>query len=168
VNLNYPDWFQAELDKAGAQLAAKAVTRHEAVTAVRDVILAKADRAFLAGVAAAFAGKALDSWQRARRAEGAGIAVLAGQPDLFPDLPARLYIRPGVAKAVILFSAHDWDTAKAVLENRTSGAIEAARADQAAFDAAYRRVRPLLTGGLTTADVAYELAAPAEAATSPA
>lgn len=156
--MNVPDWLRGPLADAAERNAAREITRQAAVNTVRDAILDKADPAFLRGVVAAFAAKALAAQQREiSRAAAAGEAA-AGQSDLFPDLPSRLYIRPGQAKAVILFTAHDWDTAKAVLENRTSGAIEAAQADWAAFEAAYNRVRPLLAGDLVTADVAAELA----------
>jgi hypothetical protein len=164
--MNLPPWLAAELDKAGQQNASRAITRQEAVTAVRDAIMTQADRAFILSVTADYAARLLDTWHRGRRGDGKGSGQLAGdaQSELFPGLPVRLYIRPGVAKAVILLTAHDWDTAKAMIENRTSGAITAAETDQAAFDAAYALVRPLLAGDLTTADVAGSLDGPAAAA----
>lgn len=163
--MNVPDWLRAELDAAAQRNADREITRQAAADAVRDAILDKADAAFLRGIVGAFAARALAGWHRRNRGTATGPAFLtAEQSELFPGLPARLYIRPAVAKAVILFSAHDWDTARAVLENRTTGAIKAAEQDWAAFDAAYRQVRPLLSGDLTTADVAYELANPGEAA----
>jgi hypothetical protein len=152
--VNYPDWLAAELDRLGEQNAARHITRAEAVTAVRDAILRHADRAFMAGVAESFAARALDSWHRQHRGER---APAAAQSELFPGLPARLYVRPGVAKAIVLFDGRDWDNARAMILNRTKGAIEAAEADQAHFQAAYDRIRPLLTGDLTTADVVAEL-----------
>jgi hypothetical protein len=155
--MNLPDWLRGEMDVIGQRAVAREITRQEAVTEIRDAIITKNDRAFMRSIVAMFAGKALDSWQREHRGAAASLPAQS-QSDLFPDLPARLFIRPGTAKAVILFTGHDWDTAKAVLENRTGGAISAARADQAAFDAAYARVRPLLTGpGVITADVAEQI-----------
>lgn len=154
--MKLPQWLDGELGKIGQRSAERAISRAEAVTAIRDVIIRQDDPAFLRGVVSEFAARALDSWHREHR--GSSAVTLAGaQSELFPELPARLFIRPGTAKAVILFTGHDWDTAKAVLENRTSGSINAAKADWAAFEAAYARVRPLLTAGLTTADVADEI-----------
>lgn len=159
--MNLPEWLQIELDKTGTRLAAHELTRGEAVTAIRDAIIARNDRALMLGITSEFAGKALNSWHQRTRATGATLP--AAQSELFPDLPARLYIRPGVAKSVAQFTAHDWDTARAVLENRTSGAIESAKADWAAFKAAYDKVRPLLSGPLITADVLGETGGPAQA-----
>lgn len=157
--MKLPDKIAAKAEELAAQRDAGQITRQEAVTALRDVIMQNADRAFLLGITAEFAGRVLD----ARKAPRYGLRDT--QSDLFPDLPVRLFIRPGVAKPVILFTAHDWDTARAVLENRTSGAVKAAEADWAAFDAAYARVRPLLTGDLTTADVAGQIDGETRAAT---
>lgn len=160
--MNVPGWLATELDSIGERNAAREITRQAAVDAVRNAILARDDPAFTRGIVADFAARVVAAWHR-EHARGPRAEVLAGQSDLFPGLPARLYIRPGQAKAVILFTGHDWDTARAVLENRTTGAIDAAKADWEAFDAAYQRVRPLLSGGLTTADVQYELQHPDEA-----
>jgi hypothetical protein len=156
--VNYPDWFSGELGVAGQRHANRELTRPQAVKALADEIVRHGDREFLAAVAAAFAAKALDSWHRGRRQAAAvpGFRDEA-QSELFPGLPGRLYVTPGQSKAVILFTGHDWDTARNVLENRTSGAITAAQADWAAFRAAYDRIRPLLSGDLTTADVAGQL-----------
>jgi hypothetical protein len=149
--MNLPGPIQSELDRLGARNAAREITRAEAVTALRDAIIREADRAFLLSLAAEFAGRQLDAWHRARRA--AGFPAVAGQSELFPDLPARLYVRPGVLRPVALMDGHDWDMAWNMLHTRAEGAINAAEADLAAFDGAYDKVRPLLTGDLTTADV---------------
>jgi hypothetical protein len=149
--VKYPDWLAAELDRTGTRHAAREITRTAAIGAIRDVILRDADQFFLRGIAAAFAARALNSWHQERRATGA--VVPDAQCELFPDLPARLYVRPGVTKPVAEFTGRDWDMARAVLENRTSYAKKAAEADWAAFDAAYSKIRPLLSDGLTTADV---------------
>lgn len=151
--MKYPEWLDRELTAVSARLATREITRPEAVTRLRDVIIGSGDRPFMLSIASDFAARALAAAKGERRRD----AVMEGQSEMFPDLPLRLFIRPAVAKAVILFTGHDWDTAKAMITNRTDGAIDAAKADRAAFEAAYARVRPLLSGDLTTADVLAEL-----------
>lgn len=164
--MNLPEWLSRELAAVGAQNAERAITRQEAVTRLRDVIIQHADRAFQLSLAADFAARQLDTWHRGHKGER---APAAAQSELFPGLAARMFIRPNVAKAVVLFTRHDWQTAKAVLENRTKYAIEGAQAERAAFDAAYAAVVPLLTDDqMTTADVASELAGQAAPAVPPA
>jgi hypothetical protein len=160
--MSLPDWLARELDTIGAQNAERSITRQEAVTALRDVIMRSADAAFRLAITAEFAGRQLDAWHRARRA--AGLPAAAGQSELFPGLPARLYVRPGVLRPVALMDAHDWDMAYNMLHTRAEGAITAAKADLAAFDGAYDKVRALLTGELTTADVLGDLGDAAAAA----
>ena len=161
--MNLPGPIQSELDRLGGQNAERAITRAEAVTALRDVILRHADSAFLRSVVAEFAGRALDSWHK-QHSEGSRTPAPEDQSELFPGLPVRLFIRPGVRRSVILFTGHDWDMARNMLQTRTDGAKKAAERDQAAFDAAYEKVRPLLSGELTTADVAGQLDSPGLAA----
>jgi hypothetical protein len=156
--MNLPAAIDVQLRDLTAQWQAGTITRAEAVTALRDVILGHADRTLILGIVGEFAGRALDRAKEPRH------ALPAAQDSLFPELPARLYIRPGVAKAVALFTAHDWETARAVLENRTKHAKEAAEADWAAFTAAYDKVRPLLYGELTTSDVLGDIEGGAVAA----
>jgi len=144
--MSLPDWLARELDTIGAQNAERSITRAEAVTMLRDAIIRSADTAFRLAITAEFAARQLDAWHRARRAAG---FPAAGQSELFPDLPARLYVRPGVLRPVALMDGHDWDMAYNMLHTRAQGAIDAAEADLAAFDGAYGKVRPLLTGDLT-------------------
>lgn len=154
--MNLPAKIENAVEELGAQRKAAGISRQDAVTALRDVILGNADGELLKGIVAEFAGKALDAWQRSHQHETPD-GAFGVQSDLFPDLPLRLYIRPATPKALILCTAHDWDMARNVLENRTRNAKAAAETDWAHFDAAYSRVRPLLSGGLTTADVADQV-----------
>ena len=156
--MNLPAWLQDHVDDFGAQRQGGKITRQDAITALRDKILAEDDRPLTLGIVAEFAGRALDSWCRAHEHQPARGPHALVQAELFPGLPPRLFVRPGVAKPPIWFTAHDWDMARNVLEVRTRGAREAADADWAAFDAAYQRVRPLLTDDdMTTADVSEQI-----------
>lgn len=160
--MKLPAWLQQELAATGAQVAARDLSRQEATTRIRNLILEKRDRSFDLGVTAEFAGRSLDSWLRARKSSAGGVPE--AQSDLFPDLPMRLYVRPSTTKPLILMTAHDWDMAHNMLRNRTEGAEKSAKADWAAFKAAYDKVRPLLTGAdTTTADVIPQLEAAATA-----
>ncbi len=155
--MNLPDWIKDLTDELGAERLAGTISRQNAVTALRDKIVEKDDRPLILGVLAEFAGKALDAWHRAHEHPAAPGSLAQVQAELFPGLPARPYIRPGVTKPLIEFTAHDWDMARNVLENRTEHAIEGAKADWAQFEAAYARVRPLLHGDTTTAEVLDQL-----------
>jgi len=106
--MSLPDWLARELDTIGAQNAERSITRAEAVTMLRDAIIRSADTAFRLAITAEFAARQLDAWHRARRAAG---FPAAASPELFPDLPARLYVRPGVLRPVALMDGHDWDMA---------------------------------------------------------
>jgi hypothetical protein len=158
--VNLPDWLQESADTIGAQQAAGQLTRQQAATLLRDRILERGDQTLIRGVLSEFAGKALDAWLRLHREQSATGRFVSQQvqSDLFPDLPVRLHIRPGVPKAVILFTAHDWDSARAMIRARTENAINGAKEDLDQFEAAYERVRPLLTAGdMTTAEVADQI-----------
>jgi hypothetical protein len=159
--MNVPAWLADLTAEIGAQRLDGTMTRQEAITTLRDKIAAQDDQPLTLGILADFAGRALDSWHRAHLHQAPASRNSEVQSELFPDLPARLYIRPGFAKALILCTAHDWDMARRVLENRTENAIKGAREDWAQFDAAYQRVRPLLGGDLTTAEIAEDLRASA-------
>lgn len=157
--MNLPAWLEELTEEYGADRLAGKITRTEAVTALRDKILGQADETLIRAISGEFAGKVLDSWHRAHL--NPGPAPGEAQSELFPELPVRLFIRPAVTKPLILCTGHDWDMARNMLRARTDGALEAARADWARFEAAYARVRPLLAGDATTAEVAEQLRQPA-------
>lgn len=155
--MNIPAWLADLADHYGSQRLAETITRQEAVTALRDEIAGKADEALRLSIYADHAGRILDAWHREHQHPAPPLPVSRLQMELFPDLKPRLYIRPGVTKPVMAFTAKDWDNAREMIRNRTEGAIEFAKADWASFEAAYDRVRPLLSDDLTTADVEKEL-----------
>ena len=156
--MNLPTWLEDLTDKYGAQRQAGQITRQQAATALRDKILEHGDDTLILGLLSDFAGKALDSWIRLHQHQQPyGGSMPQVQSDLFPDLPVRLHIRPGVPKAVILFTAHDWDSAREMIRARTENAIKGAEEDREQFEAAYQRVRPLLEGDVTTADIAEQI-----------
>lgn len=152
-----PAWLADLTDHYGSQRLARKVSRQEAVTALRDEIAAKADEPLRLAIFADYAGRALDAYHREHQHEAPLPAISHVQAELFPDLKPRLYIRVGVTKPVMSMTAHDWDAAREMTLNRTKHSIEGAEADRDSFQAAYDRVRPLLTGDATTADVAREL-----------
>lgn len=155
--MNLPSWLADLADHYGTQRIAGKISRQDAVTALRDEIAAKSDDALRLSIYADYAARALDAYHREHQHAAPAPAVSSLQMELFPDLRPRLYIRPGVTKPVMSLTAHDWDCAREMIRNRTEGAIEFAKADRARFEEAYDRVRPLLKGGATTADVTREL-----------
>lgn len=152
-----PAWLKDVVDQHGSERLTGTATRLEAVTAVRDEIAAKADDPLTLAIYADYAGRALDAWHREHQNPAAPAVVSALQGDLFPDLKPRLFVQPGVSKPVMTMNAHDWDNAYAMIRNRTQGSIESAESDWKKFEAAYKRVRPLLAGDAVTADVIREL-----------
>ena len=155
--MNLPAWLADLTDHYGSERLAGNISRQDAVTAIRDEIAAKADKALLLSIYADYAARALDAYHREHQHAAPAPAVSHVQAELFPDLKPRLYIRPGVTKPVMSMTAHDWDAAREMTLNRTKHAIEGAEADRRHFDAAYEKVRPLLDGDATTADVIREL-----------
>lgn len=155
--MNLPAWLEDLADHFGTQRLNGEITRQEAVTALRDKIVEKDDRTLILGVLTDVAAKALDSWHRQHQHPPALGTQAHLQMELFPDLAPRLYIRPGVTKPVMTLTAHDWDNAREMIRNRTSCAIEGAEADWRQFEEAYEKVRPLLSGDATTADIVPEL-----------
>ena len=155
--MNLPAWLEDIVEHHASQRLTGAVTRQEAVTAVRDEIDARADDPMRLAIYADYAGRALDAWHREHQNPASPAPVSSLQGDLFPDLKPRLFVQPGVSKPVMTMTAHDWDNAYAMIRNRTEGAIESAEADWKNFEAAYKRVRHLLDGDATTADVVREL-----------
>lgn len=155
--MNYPAWIDDLTEEIGTCRLRGAVGRQDAVTRLRDAIDDAGDRELTLAILADFAARRLDAWHREHQNAPAPPSVSYLQAELFPDLKARLYVQPGVTKPVMTMTAHDWDNAREMIRNRTEGAIEFAKADRAKFEAAYERVRPLLSGDATTADVARGL-----------
>lgn len=155
--MNLPAWLADLADHYGSQRLTGAISRQDAVTAIRDEIAAKADEPLRLSIFADYAARALDAYQREHQHAAPPLSVAPLQAELFPDLKPRLYIRPGVTKPVLAFTARDWDNAREMIRNRTDGAIKFAEADMAHFEEAYSRVRSLLSGDATTADIAQEL-----------
>lgn len=150
-------WLADLAEELGTGRRSGEITRQEAVTRLRDAIDEHAERSLVLSIYSDYAGKVLDAWHREHQHAAPALAVSHVQAELFPDLRPRLFVRPGVTKPVMALTAHDWDNAREMLHNRTKHAIEGAEADRSRFDAAYEKVRPLLTGDATTADVAGEL-----------
>jgi hypothetical protein len=84
------------------------------------------------------------------------------QAQMLHGLPESMLITPTKSKPVAAMTAADLDHARNMLLTRTANAIKGARQaamdERAAFDAFYARVRPLLDGGLTVADVIGKVA----------
>lgn len=155
--MSYPPWLDNLTEELGTARLKGAITRQEAVTKLRDAIDRSKERPLVLLVLAEFAGRRLDAWDRENRNPSAPAAVSSLQGELFPDLKPRLFVQPGVSKPVMTMTGHDWDNAFAMIQNRTGGAIDAAKANWKAFEDAYKRVRPLLHGTATTADVVSDL-----------
>src|SRR5258708_29291357 len=109
--MNLPDWLKDMTEDLGTRRLAGEIARQDAVTILRDKIVEKDDRGLILGVLAEFAGKALDAWHRAHQHPAAPGSLAQVQAELFPDLPPRLYIRPGLTQPLIELTPHDWDTA---------------------------------------------------------
>jgi hypothetical protein len=162
--VNLPEWLGTYVADLGRGRLAGDFGRQAAVTALTAKITEKDDRPLIDGVLAEFAGRVLDAWHRSHQHPAAAGSPAQVQAELFPDLPPRLHIRPGVTKAPIEFTGHNWDTAWEMIRARTDNTIKGAEADRDQFEDAYYRVRPLLSGDLTTADVAALVAVPSQVA----
>lgn len=155
--MSYPAWLDDLTEELGTTRLQGTMSRQEAVTALRDAIAEKGDRPLILGIYAEFAARRIDAWHREHQHAAPAPAVSHVQAELFPDLKPRLYIRPGLTKPVMSMTGHDWDAAREMTLNRTKHSIEGAEADRKSFQEAYDRVRPLLHGDATTADVTRAL-----------
>lgn len=72
----------------------------------------------------------------------------------FAELHPHLEVAPGILKHQRVMTGPDWDAALAIYRNRREQADISLRLLEGAYD----RVRPLLEGELTTADVLDQLA----------
>lgn len=165
--MKLPEWLDAAADEIGGRRIDGEITRQEAVTKLRDAMIARDDRQFIASVLSGFAEKVADQWHQTHRADRPAAFSAQVQAELFPGLPLRLFVRPGQTKALALCTGRDLDMAQNMLAARTRNAIDGAEADRAAFDRAYAKVRPWLTGDVTVADVLAELADSAAEAAVP-
>ena len=155
--MTLPAWIDDMAEELGTARLRGTTGRPDAVARLAGAIAASQDRELFLAIFADFAARRLDAWHREHQNTAPVPAVSHVQMDLFPDLKPRLYIRVGVTKPVMTMTAHDWDAAREMVLNRTKHAIEGAEADRKNFEAAYERVRPLLSGDATTSDVAREL-----------
>lgn len=140
-----PRWLAEKAAELGARVLSGEISRHSAVGALMDAILA--DRSTNEALAADYATRKLDRWLRRQS------AAHADQDVLFPGLPAALDVTPGTFRRQGDMTQHDWTNHLAIAKARRDNAIEGAKAHFAAVLAAYNAVMPLLTDEqMTTAE----------------
>ena len=149
-----PEWLKAAVADSGALVLAGDRQQAQAAEAVKAEILARPE--FLDEMAAVLAAAQIDNWVRVHRSSGDLF-----QAALFPGIPAVMHTSPGRPMATADMTASDLDKAKAMLLARTRNARTSADRAAKDFGVFYKKVRPLLTGGKTVADVMPELAAKA-------
>lgn len=145
-----PTWLREQIAMAG--------TDHKpgtpltgAVTKLTDAVLAT-DSTLVRALVENFVSRKLDQWLGNHASP---LDDEDDQPSLFPDLPWRLETSPGRFAVIGVMTGADWDAALRQAETKASNATGYAESVRAAYD----RVRPLLDGELTTADVAERIAA---------
>ncbi len=150
-----PQWLAEKIAEQGTRVLHGKRHRAEAdaeiAAAVRD------HPEFGEQLAASLALRLFGKWIRKNASSG---DLFLAEP--FPGLPASMLIAPKKAVPVADMTGADLDKAKRMLytrtENAVSGAKKAAEQEQAAFDAFYNRVRPLLANGKTVGDALTEIA----------
>lgn len=145
-----PQWLAETISATGVLVLDGRMTRAEGDSAVAAA--AREHPEFGEELSASEAAGQFGKWLREHTSGGDLF-----QAGLFPDLPAVLRVAPKRTAAVGDMTAEDLDHARNMLWSRTKnmvdGAEEAARRERAAFSRFYDKVRPLLSGDLTVADV---------------
>jgi hypothetical protein len=149
-----PIWFTEATARTGKRIIAGEITRTEAVT---ELALAVHGDLLGIDIVTGWTNGRLDAWLKAAQpAAGPGI-----QATLFPELKRSYRTTPSKYVDVAAMTAHDVDMARAILwaktQNAIDGAREAAEHERAVFAAFEEKVRPLLAGSLTVADVLDDL-----------
>lgn len=150
-----PQWLAEKFAEQGTRVLHGKRPRAEADAEIADAVRQHPE--FGEHLAVALALRLFGKWVRKNASSG---DLFLAEP--FPGLPASLLVAPKKAVPVADMTAADLDKAKRMLytrtENAISGAKKAAEQEQAAFDAFYDKVRPLLRDGRTVADALAELA----------
>ncbi|MGI8446061.1 MAG: hypothetical protein ACR2MP_02520 [Streptosporangiaceae bacterium] len=153
-----PQKIADAIQRLSAERQGDQITSAEAVVSLREVI--EQDPVYCRGILAGHAERLLAAWSRTHPAVRDPL-----QAELFPGLPAVLYVSPGHAEPVMNLTRWGVECAKNMLltrlENQLRGATEAADRERAEFMAFYEAVVPLMTTRQTT--VADALARRAEA-----
>jgi hypothetical protein len=149
-----PIWFTEAVARSGKSILAGETTRTEAVT---ELALAVHGDLLGIDIITGWANGRLDAWLKAAQpAAGPGI-----QATLFPELKRSYRTTPSRYVEVAAMTAHDVDMARAILwaktQNAIDGARDAAEHEREVFAEFEAKVRPLLAGGLTVADVLGDL-----------
>jgi hypothetical protein len=148
--VNPPTWLKEALATIGARHLHGQMTRAEADSAI--IAVTREHPEYGASIGEASALSALGKYVRKNTSSGDLF-----QAQMFQGLPASMLIAPKREVPVRDMTAADLDHAKNMLYARTAnqvrGTREAVMAERAAFDEFYGRVRPLLDGDLTVADV---------------
>jgi hypothetical protein len=147
-----PQWYAAEIAKLGQLVLDGAKPRADAIGALGAEIGAHPE--YLADLVAADASRELAKWLSDHRQE-------PPQLGMFPELKRSYRTTPSRYVEVAAMTAHDVDMARAILwaktQNAIDGARDAAEHERAVFAEFEAKVRPLLAGGLTVADVLGDL-----------
>lgn len=153
-----PEWHKAAVADSGGKAAGGKITRAEAFAAVADVVRAHPE--YVEGLIAADAQREVNQWLMGHGSSGDLL-----QASLFPDLPVRMRVAPNKSVEVAKMTRADLDHARNILIARTQNAMDGAKRageeERTVFAAFYDRVYPLLTDGLTVADVLAKLSAKA-------
>ena len=148
--MNAPGAILTAVRDASAALGAGAVDYPQAVIRVREAI--EGDPAYARGILRAHAGRLLAEHRKTNPETPDPL-----QAELFPGLPARLYVSPGRPELVMDLTRYGLEMARNMLYARTTnqaeGAARSAAQERAEFDRLYEAVMPrMTTGEITVAD----------------
>lgn len=149
-----PRWLAEKIAATGVLVLDGRITRAEADTAIAAATREHPEFGEELGTAAGIG--LFGKWLREHTSGGDLF-----QAGLFPDLPAVMRIAPNKSARIADMTAEELDHAKNMLfartKNMVEGAEEASKQERAAFMRLYDKVRPLLSGDKTVADVLHGL-----------
>lgn len=147
-----PDWMRREFAEHGPDT--DRLQRETLVVRVAERMPAE-DGALTRAVLRNFVRTQFGRWVKQQTAISSDPDL--DQPGLFPELPRVLEIGPGRFARIGVMTGTDWDRALKQAQTKASNAGSHHETIRAAYD----KIRPLLTGELTTADVAEQIEADA-------
>jgi len=146
-----PGWFTDELAARGHDILAGHATRADVITELAALV---SSDVLGQVIVSTWTASRIDGWLRGADAV---LAADGAQAELFPGLPRELKVTPGKTKPFLAMDAHDLDMAVKLARVQAANSIDGTREWLASIEQAYDKVRPLLDGDLTVADVLGDL-----------
>jgi hypothetical protein len=151
--IKIPAWLSDKIVELGMQVVADEISHQDAAEELAGKIRAD-NGVVLMQILSDWSKNKIKVWIANKSRDHSQEREVAGQPRLpFEELPPHLEIAPGRLAHQNVMTGRDWDNALAIWKNRMVEAENSYKRFLRCYDA----IRPLLTGDVTTADVAGQI-----------